>query len=459
MPSPGRLSGTLDAPLTHRHVAAIALPITLSNATTPLVGFADTVIVGRLGDAALIGGVAVAANIFNILYWTFGFLRMGTTGLTAQAAGARDTPEVAANLYRPVLIALAAGLAMILAQVLIAGLALRLMGPSDAVSAAARQYFDIRVWAAPAGLVNFALIGWFIGLGRAGVAFWLQLLLNIVNFALAVLLVTGFGLGVTGVAIAALVAEGCAAAAGLAIAVLEQRRRDAFCDLARVLDRAALARAFAVNRDIMIRTVCVLSAFSLFLAQSARADDVTLAANAVLHSIAMVTVYLLDGFAFSAETLVGHGIGARRRDRFDEAIRLSTLWAGAVGIGLSAAVIIGGDALLAAMTTNSAVRSAAAQFLVWAALTPIVGVWCFQLDGIFIGATRTRDMRDMMLVSFLGYLAAVAILAPALGNHGLWAALIVFYVLRALTLAPRIPALRRDAFAGNPGVATDAVTR
>lgn len=449
----------MDAPLTHRHVAAIALPITLSNATTPLVGFADTVIVGRLGDAALIGGVAVAANIFNFLYWTFGFLRMGTTGMTAQAAGARDAPEVAANLYRPMLIAICAGVVMILAQALIAGLALHLMAPSPAVSAAARQYFDIRIWAAPAGLVNFALIGWFIGLGRAGVAFWLQLLLNIVNIALAVLLVAGFGLGVTGVAVAALVAEITAAAAGLVIALLEQRRRGAVCDLARVLDRAALTRAFAVNRDIMIRTVCVLSAFSLFLAQSARSDDVTLAANAVLHSIAMVTVYLLDGFAFSAETLVGHAIGARRRDRFDEAIRLSTLWAGAVGLGLSGAVWLGGDALLAAMTTNTAVREAAAAFLVWAALTPMIGVWCFQLDGIFIGATRTRDMRDMMLVSFLGYLAAVAILAPTLGNHGLWAALIVFYVLRALTLAPRFPALRRDAFGRDPGIAVEPVSR
>lgn len=459
MPTTGRLVGAMDRPLTHRHVAAIAIPITLSNATTPLVGFADTVIVGRLGDAALIGGVAVAANIFNFLYWTFGFLRMGTTGLTAQAVGARDVAEVGANLYRPVLIALGAGVAMVLAQAVIAAFSLHLMAPSPAVSEAARQYFDIRIWAAPAGLVNFALIGWFIGLGRAGVAFWLQLLLNLVNIALAIVLVVRFDLGVTGVAIAALVAEVSAAAAGLVIAILEQRRREAVCDLARVLDRAALARAFAVNRDIMIRTLCALSAFSLFLAQSARTDDVTLAANAVLHSIAMVTVYLLDGFAFSAETLVGHAIGARRRDRFDEAIGYSTVWAGAVGLVLSLAVWLGGDALLAAMTTNAAVREAAAGYLVWAALTPIVGVWCFQLDGIFIGATRTRDMRDMMILSFVGYLAAVAILQPAFGNHGLWAALIVFYVLRALTLAPRIPALRRDAFGSDPGPASEAVSR
>jgi len=427
-------------------VVAIALPIMVSNGSVPLIGFADTVVVGQLGQAHLIGAVAIGATIFNILYWGFGFLRMGTTGLTAQALGAQDGPEIAANLHRALLIASTAGLAMIAMQSLIALAAFRIMGASEGVESAARTYFEIRIWAAPAGLINFALLGWFIGLGRAGVAFVVQIFLNILNVLLAVVFVIGLKLGIPGVATAALIAEWAAASLGLYLARADLVRRGVSAPLAQVLDIAHMKRTFQVNADIMVRTLCALAVILFFTAQGARAGDRTLAANAVLNSLTMVAIYLLDGFAFAAESLVGRSIGARAQAHFREAVRLSTVWAGTVGVVLSVAIWLGGPSIIDFMTTSEDVRAAAREYLIWAALAPIVGVWCFQLDGIFIGATRTADMRNMMILSVLIFFAAWAVLQPLYGNHGLWASLLVFNVARAITLLARFQALETASF-------------
>lgn len=436
-------------PLTNRAVLAIAIPITLSNVTTPLIGFVDTLVIGQLGQAHLIGAVAVAANVFSLLYWAFGFLRMGTTGLTAQAVGARDADEVAANLYRPLLIAAAAGGGLIVLQWPLSSAAFWLVGASPEVEAEARTYFAIRIWAAPAALMNYALLGWLIGQGRAGLAFAIQILLNGLNLMLSVAFVMGFGMAVAGVAYAVIIAEVAALAAGLWVARGMIARSGAQPNRARILDLARLQRLLSVNGDIMVRTLCLLAMFFFFTAQGARTGDEVLAANAILQALTAVTVYFLDGFAFAAETLVGQAVGARRRDRFKEAVRSSTIWAVAVSAVLSLVLIIAGPSLIAAMTTSEPVRATAAQYLPWAALTPILGVWCFQLDGIFIGATRTRDMRNMMIVSALSFLAAWSVLQPVYGNHGLWAALMVAYIVRAISLYACYPALKREAFASH----------
>ncbi len=304
----------------------------------------------------------------------------------------------------------------------------------------------MRIWAAPAGLANFALLGWFIGLGRASVAFWLQLLLNLLNVGLAFLLVIHFGRGVEGAGLAALIAEVTAAAVGIVVALRELEARAAGAGWTAILDVARLKRMVAVNVDITIRTFCVLGAFLFFTAQSAQTNDLTLAANAILTSMATIAVYLLDGFAFAAETLIGQSIGAGSRARFRESMWLSTIWAGIFGVVLSAGLWLAGAPIIDAMTTSAEVRETAGQYLVWAALTPIVGVWCFQLDGVFIGATRTGDMRNMMILSLLVYIVAWAVLKPLFANHGLWAALLVFYVVRAMSLLARLPALQRAAF-------------
>ncbi|RIA47397.1 MATE family multidrug resistance protein [Dichotomicrobium thermohalophilum] len=424
---------------------AIAGPMIFSNVTTPLIGAVDTAVIGQLGAAHLIGAVAVGATIFTFFYWAFGFLRMGTTGLTAQASGAERNREVLATLYRALLVAGTAGVAIIMLQWPIAEAAFALMGASPDVDEAARTYFAIRIWSAPAALANYALVGWFIGLGRAGMAFRLQLLLNLTNIALDALFVLAFGWGVAGVAAGTLIAETGAALVGLAVALRASAGLQ--IRLWRVFNAAKLRRMIAVNGDIMIRTLSLLFAFSFFTAQGARAGDLILAANAILMHFLSVSAYFLDGIAYATEALTGKAIGARNLARFHDAVRLSSIWAAGLSLAVGAVFWLGGDTVIDAMTVNEAVRSLARDYLVWAALAPVIGVACFQLDGIFIGATRTRDMRNMMLVSLAVYLLAWAALTPPFGNHGLWAALMVLFITRALTLAIRLPALKRDAFA------------
>jgi multidrug resistance protein, MATE family len=439
--------------LRHRDVLAIALPMIFSNVTTPLIGAVDTAVIGQLGSAALIGAVAIGATVFTFFYWAFGFLRMGTTGLTAQASGAERNREVLATLYRALLVAGGAGVAIILLQWPIAEASFALMGASPDVDEAARTYFAIRIWSAPAALANYALVGWFIGLGRAGMAFRLQLLLNLTNIALDSLFVLGFGWGVAGVAAGTLIAETGAALVGLAVAL--RSASGLRIRLWRVFNAGKLRRMIAVNGDIMIRTLSLLFAFSFFTAQGARAGDLILAANAILMHFLSVSAYFLDGIAYATEALIGKAIGARDHARFADAVRLSSLWAAGLSICVGAAVWLGGGVVIDAMTISEPVRALAREYLIWAGLAPVLGVACFQLDGIFIGATRTRDMRNMMLVSLVIYLLAWAALTPAFGNEGLWAALMILFVARAITLALRMPSLKRDVFAG---VLSDAAT-
>ena len=278
-------------PLTPRAVLAMSVPIILSNITTPLVGAVDTAVVGQLGDAALLGGVAIGAVLFQLLFWSFGFQRMGTSGLTAQAFGAGDTSEIAATLERALLVAVALGLGLIVLQRPIGLLTLPLVGGSAEVQAAARTYYDWRIWAAPFVFVNYALLGWFIGLGEAGRAFALQLLLDLVNIGVSIWLVLGLKWGVAGAGAAALAAEAVASAAGLALAFAELSARGGRASRAAILASEKLKRLFAVNRDIMIRTLCLLIAFASFTSLGARTGDVALAANGVLFDLFGIAAY------------------------------------------------------------------------------------------------------------------------------------------------------------------------
>ena len=427
--------------LQSRDVLAIAIPMILSNATVPLVGMADTAVMGQLNDPALIGGVALGSTIFAMLFWAFGFLRMGTTGLTAQAVGAGDDAEVAANLYRALFIAVVAGTLLFAFHVPAILLILKLTGGSTEVQTATGDYFGVRILSAPATLANYALVGWLMGLARANLALVLQLFLNAINIALAILLVLVAGKGVKGAALAAVFAEYAAVFAGILIArhILGGRQGKR----AALFEARVFRRLIAVNGDIMIRTICLMFAFTFFAAQGARLGDVALAANSVLRSLSDLSAYVLDGFAFAAEVLVGQAVGAGSFGRFRQAVYLSSIWAAALALAVGLAFWVAGLFLIELMTTTPSVRQAAHEFLPWAAMTPIFGVACFQLDGIFIGATRTADMRNMMIVSLAVFLAAWALLTPAFGNHGLWASLMIFYIARAATLGSRYPALER----------------
>jgi multidrug resistance protein, MATE family len=430
--------------ITHRRVLNIALPIVLSNATIPILGAVDTAVVGQLGEAAPIGAVGLGAIILTTIYWVFGFLRMGTTGLVAQARGAGDAAETGALLMRGVMIAAAAGLFFILAQAAVFWAAFRLAPASDAVESLARDYLAIRIWGAPAAIAIYALTGWLIAMERTRGVLALQFLMNGVNVVLDLWFVLGLGWGVQGVAIATLIAE----LSGLALGLWLCRAAfagDQWRDWPRVFDREKLRRMAAVNTDILIRSVILQASFTSFMFLGAGLGDVTLAANQILLQFLYITAYALDGFAFAAEALVGQAMGARRPAMLRRGAILSSQWAYAGSALLSLAFLLGGGALVGLMTTAPEVRDEAMRYMPWMVAGPLLGIGSFMLDGIFIGATRTRALRNAMAISFAFYLAALALLLPAFGNHGLWAAMMVMFLARTATLAVRYPALEAAA--------------
>jgi len=432
--------------VSHRRVLAIAVPMTFAYLSTPLLGVVDTAVIGQLGDAALIGGIAVGAIIFDIIFTTFNFLRSGTTGLTAQAVGAGDAQEERAVFWRALVLALVSGLVVVALQWPLLEVALDLMGPSSEVAAATRDYFHIRVLAAPLSLANYAILGWFIGLGRAGTGLLLQTFLNGLNIVLNVYFVLWLGWGIAGVAWGTVIGETATAAVGLALVLVANGRGERLA-LTAVFDKGRFKRMIALNRDIMIRSFALLFAFAFFTAQGARSGDLVLAANAVLMNFFLVASYFLDGMATAAEQLAGRAVGARWRPAFDRAIRLTLIWSFGLALALSAALWFAGPLLIDLMTTSEEVRAAARVYLVWAAATPLLGALAFQMDGVFIGATWSKDMRNMMLVSLVAYLAIWWLATPVLGNHGLWLALLVFLSVRGVTLAWRCRVRAEKLFA------------
>lgn len=428
----------MRADISHRRVLRIALPIVISNATVPILGAVDTGVVGQLGAAAPIGAVGLGAVILASLYWIFGFLRMGTTGLVAQAHGAGDAPEVAANLARALLIGGGAGLVLIVAQVPLFVLAFRLAPASAEVEGLARSYLALRIWGAPAAISMYALTGWLIALERSRAVLAVQVWMNGLNVALDLWFVLGLGWGVEGVAIATLIAEW----SGLALALWLARGAFAlghWRNGAQVFARAQLARMARVNGDIMIRSVLLQAAFTSFLFIGAGLGDVTLAANQVLAQFLSITAFALDGFAFAAETLTGQAMGAHRPAALRRAAVVTSQWGVAGALLLSLGFWVLGPAIIDLMATAPEVRAAARVFLPWLIAAPLIGIASWMLDGIFIGTTLTREMRNAMLVAVPVYVAAAALLVPAFGNHGLWAALMVLNAARALSMAGYYP--------------------
>ncbi len=430
--------------LTHRRVLAIALPIVLSNATVPILGAVDTGVIGQLGSAEAIGGVGIGAVILTAIYWVFGFLRMGTTGLAAQALGAHDGAELAAILSRAVLVGAIGGVAVVLLQGPVFGAALRLAPAAPGVESLAAQYLSIRIWAAPFAIALFGITGWLIAQERTGAVLVIQLGMNALNVGLDLWFVLGLGWGVPGVAAATAIAEVSGLALGLWFCRDALRGR-AWRDGARVFDRARIGVMAAVNRDILIRSLLLEAIFVSFMFRGAGIGTAELAANQILLQFLNITAYALDGFAFAAEALVGQAMGARARSALRRAALMTSLWGGIAAVGLAGGFLVLGPAIIGVMTTAGEVRGVAGEYLGWMVLAPLFGVAPWMLDGIFIGATRTRDMRNMMALSAALYFAIMPILSMAYGNHGLWIAMLASFVARGATLAARYPALERAA--------------
>ena len=426
--------------LTHKRVLGVAIPIVLANATIPILGAVDTGVVGQMGLAAPIGAVGIGAIIISAIYWMFGFLRMGTTGLTAQAIGSNNQSETSALLVRGIIIGLVAGLVLILIQIPLFSGALGLSPASQEVEGLANEYLKIRVFSAPAAIAIFGITGWLIAKERTKAVLFLMLLVNSVNITLDFIFVLKLGWGVEGVAFATFIAEWLGLFYGLWLA-REGFNNGYWKNWAQIFDRVRLVQMARVNSDILIRSVLLEIGFVSFLFLGSSFDDATLAANQVLVQFLNITAYAMDCFAFAAEALVGQALGAKNRALFRRSAVMTSQWGVGLVVVMAIAFYVFGNTIINVMTTAEDVRVVSYDYLPWMVLAPLVGAAAWMLDGIFIGATRTADMRNMMFISFCVYLIALAFLLPKYDNHGLWASLIIFSIARGVTLGYKYPKL------------------
>ena len=429
---------------THRRLWAMAGPIILSNISVPVLGAVDTAVMGHLSEPYYIGAVALGTMIFNFIYHGFNCLRMGTTGPTAQARGAGQYAEVRALAARALLLAAVLGGAVILLQLPIIRFAFWAIHASPDVEELGTRYFLIRVWGMPAVLGTYAIIGWQYGVGDARRPLVLQLVMNTVNIGLDFLFVFAFGWDVAGVAAAGLIASYLGLLLGFGFVWRTLGELPPGEAPARVLDPARMRRMLTMNLDIFLRTMCVVTAGAIFMAKSAALGDIPLAANQVLYNFLFITAFGLDGIAHASEAILGESAGRRERDEFHRGVRIVLLWAGFVALLNVAIYAVAGASIIDLMTTIPEVRSVAFAYLAWAVLMPLVSTWAYTFDGIFLAATRTRPMRNSMMLALLIFLAALYALVPWLGNHGLWTAMAIFLGARGVTLFLLYPALLRS---------------
>lgn len=415
-----------------RDVWRIAAPMILSNVSVPLLGMVDTGVTGHLDSPVYLGAVAIGSMIFSFLYTGLNFLRMGTTGITAQSFGARDNDGLRVALGQSVIVAVAIALLFLLIQWPIGQLAMQLVGGSAATETSALEYFHIRIWSAPGTLANMALIGWFIGLQNARVPLLIFLTVNLTNIALDLLFVLGLGMKVDGVALASVIAEYSGLAVGLSFAARALRRRAGQWPLGRLTRWREYAAFFAVNSHLFVRTMALVFTIAFVTAQGARMGEVILAANAVLMNLQNLTAFGLDGIAHAAEALVGKAVGEKRRESFVVAVRLSLKWSLIFALGFSLCYWLGGPLLVALLTDLPAVRDAALRYLPWLIISPLISVWSFLYDGVYVGATRAREMRNIMLISTIVVFLPAWYLLQGYGNHGLWLAFLLFLASRGI---------------------------
>ncbi|CAA6822980.1 MAG: DNA-damage-inducible protein F [uncultured Thiotrichaceae bacterium] len=424
----------------HQRVLFLAWPIILSNLSIPLVGAVDTAVVGQLSHPRFMAAVAIGAIIFSSTFWIFGFLRMGTTGFVSQAYGRDDDRQVSLAFFRAGLIALVLGGLFILLQKPIAWLAFHFIGAEPDVLLLAEEYYAIRVWSAPATFLNYCILGVLIGMQRMRLVLLTQLVLNGCNIALDIAFVNGLGMDVDGVALSSLLSEYIAVLFGLWLL-----RKQLFylreIVLSDIVQLDALKALFVVNGNLFLRTLLLMSAFYFFTAQGARFGTVVLAANAVLINMLHFLAYGLDGFAQAAEALVGGAYGKKQRQTFHTAVKVSSLWAFIMAVLIALLYAAFGENFIRTLTSIEEVINIANEYRYWLVLAPIVAVWSYQFDGIYIGATQTKVMRDTMAISLIIYIISAYVLMHYFDNHGLWAALMIFLLMRGITMAMHYPRL------------------
>jgi MATE family multidrug resistance protein len=418
----------------YRESWRLAWPLILSNLSVPMLGMVDTAVVGHLPSPQHLGAVSLGATLISVLYFVFGFLRMGTTALTAQAFGAAEPLELRTTLARGLVVAAGLGLLVLAAGPIVTTLSARLFAPAPEILAGFRHYVAIRLFGAPAALATFVLFGWLLGLQDSRRPLLLMLVANGVNAALDVLFVFGLGMAAAGVALATVIAEYAGLALGLVLIRREWRRRGGWPGWGPILIADRFRRLLVVNRDLFLRSLMLESAFLAFTALGSRQGALILAANAVLMNFFTLAAYGLDGFAHAAEAMVGRAIGARDRPGFLAAVRAGFANAAVLATAMTLLFWLLGPWLVRLMTDLPEVRAAALAFLPWVALLPAVSVWAFLFDGVFFGATRTAELRNGMAAALALFALLAWLLLPPFGNHGLWLAFLIFLAGRAVLL-------------------------
>jgi MATE family multidrug resistance protein len=415
-----------------RQVWRIAAPMILSNISAPLLGMVDTGVTGHLESSTYLAAVAIGSTIFGFLYTGMNFLRMGTTGIAAQCFGADDNDGLRVSLGQAVVVASLIACVLLAVQWPIGQFAMRLIGPEPHVEVFALEYFSIRIWSAPGTLANYAVMGWFLGLQNARVPLLIFLTINITNIVLDLLFVLGLGMKVDGVALASVIAEYTGLLVGISFAARALQQRAGHWPFARLLNVRAYAAFFAVNGHLFIRTMALMFTFGFVTAQGARLGGLILAANAVLLNLQLLTSFALDGFAHAAEALVGKAVGEKHREALEQSVRLTLRWSLIFAAAFCALYIITGPLLIRLLTNLPDVRETAMRYLPWLIVSPLVSVWSFLYDGVYVGATRAREMRNIMVVSTFIVFVPAWYLLQDFGNHGLWLAFTLFMASRGI---------------------------
>jgi MATE family multidrug resistance protein len=425
----------------YRQILMLAAPIILANSATPLLGLVDTAVIGNTADTISLGAIALGSLIFNFVYWGFGFLRMSTTGFVAQAAGKNDNPEILAITLRALVLGSSIGACLILLQWPIISLSLTFLGASAGVESIAQQYFNIRIWGAPATLATYVLMGYFIGQGQSRLLLLVQVVLNGLNIVLDIVLAGYFQMGAQGIALGTVLAEWITLFIALALVIQHLQKQHAITanhlDWPQIFNRVKILPLLHANGNLMIRTLFLLLGFAVFTDQGARFGDATLAANHILLQFISFSAFFLDGFAFASESLVGKALGAKNKALFMTVVKRSSILAAAAAQILALFIIVFGALLIQQLTDIESIRTQAQQYLWFCAAYVSVSFAAFQLDGLFIGTTTTRSLRNASVLSSLGFLILCYFLTQHYGNHGLWSAFIFFVILRALFLGSK----------------------
>jgi MATE family multidrug resistance protein len=419
----------------NRSILRLAIPNILSNLTVPLLSSVDTALMGHLDAVSYLGAIAIGGMIFNFVYWGFGFLRMGTTGFTAQAYGKTDRQESISILLRALILALTIGILILLIRPFILYISFLLINTTEQVQKNATVYFNIRIFAAPATLAIYVFSGWFLGMQNAKYPLYLAVTTNILNIGFNFLFIYGYNMNVDGVAWGTV----CANYAGLMLAVMLWIKKysslQRFISRKQIFDLVELRRFFSINRDIFLRTLMLIFTFAFFTAKSSEISENILAVNAILINLWTVMSYAIDGFAFASESLVGKFYGAKNKEKLIRSIRYSFYWGIGLGLGFSVIYALFSHPILSIFTDKNRIIQLAQVYIIWTIIAPPINSICYLLDGIFIGATAASAMRNAMLLSlFLIYLPTYYLCVGIVGNHALWLSLTAFMLARAVFL-------------------------